>query len=89
MVDRYKQKMGSGIVALASTQEGGQTSLVVGVTADLTERFDAVHFARLGAEILGGKGGGGRRDMAQSGGPEHAKVNELMARIEDEVKKVS
>jgi alanyl-tRNA synthetase len=48
----------------------GKAGLVVGVTPDLTERYDAVALVRAGAGHLGGKGGGGRRDMAQAGGPE-------------------
>ncbi|HAE01370.1 MAG TPA: hypothetical protein DCG04_07895, partial [Rhodospirillaceae bacterium] len=47
----------------------GKASLVVGVTDDLTQRFDAVSLVRAGAEAMGGKGGGGRPDMAQAGGP--------------------
>lgn len=89
MVDRFKQKLGSAVIALASIQEGGQTSLVVGVTNDLTDRFSAVHFVQLGSEILGGKGGGGRPDMAQSGGPDNSKINDVLARIEQELKNAS
>lgn len=89
MVDRFKQKLGSAVIALACTQEGGQTSLVVGITSDLTDRFDAVKFARLGSEILGGKGGGGRPDMAQSGGPDKTKIGDVFTRIQEELKTAS
>ena len=63
----------------------GRASLVVGVTSDLTKRFDAVDLVKLGAEALGGKGGGGRPDMAQAGGPDGAKAAEALAAIEKRV----
>jgi len=69
MADALKKQLGSGVVAIAAEAEG-KASLVVGVTDDLTGRLSAVDFARLGAEKLGGKGGGGRPDMAQAGGPD-------------------
>ena len=55
---------------------------MVGVTADLTPRFDAVDAGARGAEALGGKGGGGRPDMAQAGGPDGAKADAALAAIE-------
>jgi alanyl-tRNA synthetase len=70
LADEGKSRIGSGIVALVGVAPDGKAGLVVGVTADLTERFDAVALVRAGAGHLGGKGGGGRRDMAQAGGPE-------------------
>jgi alanyl-tRNA synthetase len=69
MVDALKKQVGSGVVAIAAEAEG-KASLVVGVTDDLTARLSAVDFVRVGAEKLGGKGGGGRPDMAQAGGPD-------------------
>ncbi|MBF0130413.1 MAG: alanine--tRNA ligase [Alphaproteobacteria bacterium] len=68
MVDELKKQIGSGIVALVAVDEG-KASLVVGVTGDLVARHSAVDLVRIGAEALGGKGGGGRPDMAQAGGP--------------------
>ncbi|MHC2090137.1 alanine--tRNA ligase [Methylobacterium sp. CM6244] len=70
LVDAGKSRIGSGIVALVGLSADGKAGLVVGVTADLTDRYDAVALVRAGAGHLGGKGGGGRRDMAQAGGPE-------------------
>ncbi|TXM76474.1 alanine--tRNA ligase [Methylobacterium sp. WL69] len=70
LADEGKSRIGSGIVALVGVAPDGKAGLVVGVTPDLTERFDAVALVRAGAGHLGGKGGGGRRDMAQAGGPE-------------------
>ena len=55
---------------------------MVGVTPDLTGRFDAVELVRRGAEALGGKGGGGRADMAQAGGPEAARAEQALAAVE-------
>jgi alanyl-tRNA synthetase len=70
LADEGKNRIGSGIVALVGVAPDGKAGLVVGVTPDLTERFDAVALVRAGAGHLGGKGGGGRRDMAQAGGPD-------------------
>jgi alanyl-tRNA synthetase len=69
LVDSLKGQLGSGIVAVVSVSEG-KASLVVGVTDDLTERISAVDLVRAGSAVLGGKGGGGRPDMAQAGGPD-------------------
>ena len=69
LADDLKRRIGSGIVAIVSRAEG-KAAIVVGVTKDLTDRFDAVELVRAGAEALGGKGGGGRPDMAQAGGPD-------------------
>jgi alanyl-tRNA synthetase len=92
LADDLKRRIGSGIVTIVSRAEG-KAAIVVGVTPDLTGRFDAVELARAGAAALGGKGGGGRPDMAQAGGPatEHAEkalaaVERLLTeRIEDQV----
>ncbi|MCG8596300.1 MAG: alanine--tRNA ligase, partial [Kiloniellales bacterium] len=69
LADDLKKQVGSGVVALISVSDG-KASLVVGVTDDLTEKFDAVSFVRVGAQALGGKGGGGRPAMAPAGGPD-------------------
>jgi alanyl-tRNA synthetase len=68
MVDEFK-KQGPGVYAVISGDDG-KASIVVGVTADLTDRFSAVDLVRAGSQALGGKGGGGRPDMAQAGGPD-------------------
>ena len=73
--------MGSGVVAFVAGADG-KASLVVGVTDDLTARISAVDLVRLGAEALGGKGGGGRPDMAQAGGPDAGKAQAALAAIE-------
>jgi alanyl-tRNA synthetase len=85
MADVLKQQIGSGIVALVARIED-RASLVVGVTADLTARFNAVELAQLGSRALGGQGGGGRPDMAQSGGPDGARAQAALAAIEQAVR---
>jgi alanyl-tRNA synthetase len=81
LVDDGKTKLGSGVVALLSTNAEGRASLYVGVTADLTSKFSAVDLVRAGAAVLGGKGGGGRPDLAQAGGPDAGKADEVLAAI--------
>jgi alanyl-tRNA synthetase len=72
LVDEAKKQLGSGVVALVSVGEEGKAGLVVGVTDDLASRVSAVDLVRAGVVPLGGKGGGGRPDMAQAGGPNGA-----------------
>ena len=81
VVDDSKTKLGSGVVALLSTSDDGKASLYVGVTDDLTSKLSAVDLVRAGAAVLGGKGGGGRPDMAQAGGPDGAKAEAALAAI--------
>jgi len=81
LADDLKRRIGSGVVAVVSRAEG-KAAIVVGVTADLAGRFDAVELVRLGAEVLGGKGGGGRADMAQAGGPEADRAEAALAAVE-------
>ena len=71
------------VVALANRGADGKGGVVVAVTPDLTDRFNAVDFVRIGAAQLGGKGGGGRPDMAQAGGPDGAATEQAIAAIED------
>ncbi|MFN0264114.1 alanine--tRNA ligase [Tepidamorphus sp. 3E244] len=75
IVDEMKQQAGSGVVCVVSANEEGRAAIVVGVTDDLTGKFNAVDLVRAGSEALGGKGGGGRPDMAQAGGPDGAKAD--------------
>ena len=81
LVDDGKSKLGSGVVALLSTNGEGRASLYVGVTADLTTKLSAVDLVRAGAAVLGGKGGGGRPDLAQAGGPDAGKAEEALASV--------
>jgi alanyl-tRNA synthetase len=72
-VDEWKQKIGSGVVVLASDKDG-KASVVVGVSADLTAKYSAVDLVRAAATVLGGNGGGGRPDLAQAGGTDIANI---------------
>jgi alanyl-tRNA synthetase len=81
LADDGKKKLGSGIVAIVGVSGDGKAGIVVGVTNDLVARFNAVDLARKGAEALGGKGGGGRPDMAQAGGPDGSKAEAALAAI--------
>ena len=80
LVDEMKAEIVSGVVALVATNDGRGT-IAVGVTDDLTTRFSAVDLVKVGVEALGGKGGGGRPDMAQGGGPDGAKAAEAIAAV--------
>ncbi|MFC2249481.1 alanine--tRNA ligase [Labrys portucalensis] len=81
LADEGKKQVGSGVVAIVATSEDGRAGLVVGVTADLTDSFNAVDLVRKGSEALGGKGGGGRPDMAQAGGPDGSKAQSALDAI--------
>jgi alanyl-tRNA synthetase len=82
LVDDGKKQIGSGVVAIVGVTEDGKAGVVVGVTADLTSRFSAVELVKIASAALGGKGGGGRPDMAQAGGPDGAKADAALAAIE-------
>jgi alanyl-tRNA synthetase len=82
LADEGKKQLGSGVVAIVGTTDEGKAGVVVGVTDDLIGRFNAVDLVRKGAEALGGKGGGGRPDMAQAGGPDGSKADEALRAIE-------
>jgi alanyl-tRNA synthetase len=81
MVDDLKKQIGSGVVTLIATDEG-KASIVVGVTDDLTGKISAVELVKRGVEALGGKGGGGRPDMAQGGGPDADAADKAVSAIE-------
>ncbi|MBS0643325.1 MAG: alanine--tRNA ligase [Proteobacteria bacterium] len=70
----------SGVVALVSTAEG-KASIVVSVSPDLTSRFSAVDLVRAASAAVGGKGGGGRPDLAQAGGPDGSKADDALAAV--------
>ena len=81
LADEGKKRLGSGVVAIVGVSEEGKAGIVVGVTDDLTTRFSAVDLVQKGAAALGGKGGGGRSDMAQAGGPDGSKAEAALAAI--------
>jgi alanyl-tRNA synthetase len=82
LADDGKKQIGSGVVAIVGVTVDGKAGIVVGVTSDLTSRFNAVDLARIASQVLGGKGGGGRPDMAQAGGPDGAKASAALSAIE-------
>ena len=84
MADDAKKSLGSGVVAIATAGDG-KAALVVGVTKDLVDRFDAVSLVKEGAAALGGKGGGGRPDMAQAGGPNADAIADALKAVENAI----
>ena len=80
MADEIKKQLKSGVIVLIAANDG-KASIVISVTPDLTNTFSAVDLVRIGSEALGGKGGGGRPDMAQAGGPDASKGAEAVAAI--------
>jgi alanyl-tRNA synthetase len=82
LADEGKKRLGSGVVALVATSPDGKASIVVGVTPDLVARISAVDLVRRASEVLGGKGGGGKPDMAQAGGPDGSKAEAALKAIE-------
>ena len=81
LADQLKSQVGSGVVAVVSVNDG-KASLVVGVTDDLATAHSAVDLVRAGSAAIGGKGGGGRPDMAQAGGPDGAAAAQAITAIE-------
>jgi alanyl-tRNA synthetase len=86
LVDDAKKTIGSGIVAIANASADGKAGVVVGVTPDLTATYNAVDLVRLASAKLGGKGGGGRPDLAQAGGPDASALDAALAAIEDSLR---
>lgn len=80
VLDDMKSKLGSGIAVLVAVNDG-RGAIAAAVTDDLTTRYDAVALVRAGVEALGGKGGGGRADMAQGGGPDGDKADAALAAV--------
>jgi alanyl-tRNA synthetase len=80
LLDEAKQRMGSGVAAICAVNDG-KAAFAAAVTDDLTGRFSAVDLVRAGVEALGGKGGGGRPDMAQGGGPDGDKADAAIAAV--------
>ena len=80
LADEGKKSLGSGVVVLVGEVDG-KASVVVGVTEDLTKKFNAVELVRTASAALGGQGGGGRPDMAQAGGPDASKAADAIAAV--------
>jgi alanyl-tRNA synthetase len=84
LIDQGKQKLKSGIVAVANTTAEGTANLVVSVSSDLTHKFDAGFLVKAGAAVVGGQGGG-RKEMARGGGPDGTKAGEALIEIQKRV----
>ena len=82
LLDQAKARLGSGVAAIVAVSEG-KAAIAVAVTDDLTSRFSAVDLVRAGVAALGGKGGGGRPDMAQGGGPDAGAGAQAIAAVRD------
>jgi len=80
LVDEAKAQIGSGIVVFVGVADG-KAGVAVGVTKDLTDTYSAVDLVKAASEALGGKGGGGRPDMALAGGPDADKADEALAAV--------
>jgi len=80
LVDNGKKELNEGIIVVFASKDE-KVGLAVGVTEKLTNKYDAVKFAKLGSEIIGGKGGGGRKDFAQAGGQDKSKIDEALEKI--------
>src|SRR5579871_1731869 len=85
LADGAKSQVGSGVVAFVAAADG-KASIVAGVTDDLTSRISAVDLVKAAAEALGGKGGGGRPDMAQAGGPDNGNPHVALDAIREKLK---
>ena len=80
LAEAIGQQLGSGVVALVSTAEG-KASIVVAVSSDLVGRFSAVDLVRAASAAVGGKGGGGRPDLAQAGGPDAEQADDALEAV--------
>jgi alanyl-tRNA synthetase len=80
LLDQAKQRLGSGVAVIVAVNEG-KASIAAAVTEDLAGKVSAVDLVRAGVEALGGKGGGGRPDMAQGGGPDGAKAADAITAV--------
>ncbi len=82
LVDNGKKELAEGIVIVFANKDD-KVGLAVGITDTLIEKYDAVKFAKLGSEIIGGKGGGGRKDFAQAGGTNPGKIDEAIIKLKE------
>ena len=81
LIDEHKSRLGSGAVLLIAESDG-KAAVAAGVTPDLTGRISAVDLVRAAVEAVGGKGGGGRPDLAQGGGPDASKAEDAIRAAE-------
>ena len=83
-MDQSKKHLKEGVVVAFSTFEE-KVGVAVGVTKDLTKKYDAVVLVKIASEILGGKGGGGRKDFAQAGGANKDKIEEAFKALSKKI----
>ena len=84
-IDEINASLGSGIVVLATANEEGKASIVVGVTKDLTDKYSAIDLVKVASVKLGGQGGGGRPDMAQAGGPNGENIQDAINAVKQAI----
>ena len=82
VIDQGKKEINEGIIISISTFEE-KVGIAVGVTSNLASKYDAVKFVKVGSETIGGKGGGGRKDFAQSGGIFENKIDEAFSKLKN------
>ena len=80
LVDKGKKELGDGIIIVFASKDD-KVGIAVGVTDSLTEKFNAVKFVKVGSEIIGGQGGGGRKDFAQAGGQDQSKIDQAFEKL--------
>ena len=80
LVDKGKKELTEGVVIVFANKDE-KVGIAVGVTDNLTSQFDAVKFVKVGSEIIGGKGGGGRKDFAQAGGQDQSKIDQAFEQL--------
>ena len=80
LVDKGKKELIEGVVIVFANKDD-KVGIAVGVTDNLTSQFDAVKFVKVGSEIIGGKGGGGRKDFAQAGGQDQSKIDQAFEQL--------
>ena len=80
LVDQGKKDLSEGIVIVFASKDD-KVGIAVGVTESLTNKYDAVEFVKIGSEIIGGQGGGGRKDFAQAGGQDKSKIEDAFEKL--------
>ena len=85
-IDEQKKYNKKSIITLASSS-GSKVSIIIGITEDILDKFDAKSLILIASHIVGGKGGGGRKDMAQAGGNDKIKIPEMFEALKKEIKK--
>ena len=82
LVDKGKKELNEGIIIVFASKDD-KVGIAVGVTDTLKEKFDAVKFVKVGSEIIGGQGGGGRKDFAQAGGQDQSKIDQAFEKLKN------